>query len=240
MRLPERLSRILSSALDDVAPTKDECVYLANSPERSLESRLLAAVADGVSGDDLAIKRSSWAEIGIRAPRAPVRGFCALWDKRHTQFPRNQQRPDSQKSLPVRWRCPRRRPLCSVSDDHDYFALHYLLEVIHTVCFPPDPDRGGTLGTSTRPQAASFAQQASTGVSRLPSPRRHRTCLVRRAEKTFRTIRGTRGSTSTHRCEPIGRNTHPQNWSNRCSLESSTGVSNTPRCGAACSFRGCP
>lgn len=49
MNLPRRLETILHNALDERAPTKEDCTFLLNQPEGSLGALVTAAVADVVS-----------------------------------------------------------------------------------------------------------------------------------------------------------------------------------------------
>lgn len=86
MQLPERLSRILSSAWDGRGPTKDDCCYLLTFPENSLEARFLMAAADGVSRRRFGNQAMLLGQIGAETAPCPGNcGFC-VFGEGHTAF----------------------------------------------------------------------------------------------------------------------------------------------------------
>lgn len=49
MKLPERLDRIVRAVGEGQHPAKEDCVYLLDLPEHSMEAAVLMAVADSLS-----------------------------------------------------------------------------------------------------------------------------------------------------------------------------------------------
>ena len=88
MRLPDRLERILSAAMDGRGPGKEDSVYLLNMPSDSLEAAVLVAVADTISRRRFGNEAMLLGQIGVET--APCPGgckFCAFGEG-HTSFER--------------------------------------------------------------------------------------------------------------------------------------------------------
>ena len=175
MQLPDRLSQILSSAFDGHGPTKDDCVYLLDFPERSLEARFLMAVADGVSRRRFGNQAMLLGQIGIETAPCPGNcGFC-VFGEGHTQFPRNQM--PLEEVLACAKAFAREGDLYALflMTMHD-FALDHLLEVIHAArkCIPPQTQIVVNIGDFDAAQASELRRsRRPRGVSRLPPPGRH-------------------------------------------------------------------
>ena len=87
--LPERLGRILETALDGQAPSKEECVYLLNLPSESLEVSVMMAIADAASRRRFGNNAILLGQIGIdTAACAGNCRFCAF-GKDHTSMQPN-------------------------------------------------------------------------------------------------------------------------------------------------------
>jgi biotin synthase len=90
MRISERLDGILKRAIDGLAPSKADCVYLLDLPEASLEAGVLAAAADAVSRRRFGNRAMLLGQIGIETAACPGGcKFCAF-GKEHTGFPTTQ------------------------------------------------------------------------------------------------------------------------------------------------------
>ena len=206
MQLPDRLSQILSSALDGHGPTKDDCVYLLDFPERSLEARFLMAVADGVSRRRFGNQAMLLGQIGIETAPCPGNcGFC-VFGEGHTQFPRNQ--------MPLEEVLARAKTFAREGDlyalflmtMHD-FALDHLLEVIHAArkCIPPQTQIVVNIGDFDAAQAKELRGAGVHGAYHVCRLREGTDTHLAPEErkKTFRTIRDA-GLDFYYCCEPIG------------------------------------
>jgi len=86
MRLPEPLDRILRSALDGQAPTRQDCIFLLGFPAESLEAGAIRAVADAVSRRRFKNQAMLLGQIGIETAPCPGKcGFC-VFGEGHTRF----------------------------------------------------------------------------------------------------------------------------------------------------------
>jgi len=87
MKLPSRLETILDKALQGRAPTREECVFLLNLPEDSLEAAAVKAVADVVSRRRFGNTGMLLGQIGIETAACPGNcGFC-VFGRDHTSIP---------------------------------------------------------------------------------------------------------------------------------------------------------
>ncbi|MBC8443403.1 hypothetical protein H8D79_01615, partial [PVC group bacterium] len=88
--MPDRLDRILTAALDDCGPSRDDCAYLLGLPSESLESATLMAVADTVSRRRFKNEAMLLGQIGLETVPCPGNcKFCAF-GKSHTAFERTE------------------------------------------------------------------------------------------------------------------------------------------------------
>jgi len=87
VRLRNRLQTILDHALEGRAPNREDCVFLLNLPEESLEAAATKAVADTVSRRRFGNVGMLLGQIGIET--APCPGNCAFcaFGKDHTSMP---------------------------------------------------------------------------------------------------------------------------------------------------------
>jgi biotin synthase len=90
MKLPGKLEAVLDSALNGRAPTREDCVFLLNLPEGSLEAAATRAVADIVSRRRFGNQAMLLGQIGIDT--APCPGNCkfCVFGKDHTTFERSE------------------------------------------------------------------------------------------------------------------------------------------------------
>ena len=86
MEIDKKVARILDMAQAGRAPTKEECVYLLQFPETSLEAALLRAVSDSITRRRFNNEGIVLAQIGIEIARCPGRcKFCSFGEG-HTAF----------------------------------------------------------------------------------------------------------------------------------------------------------
>ena len=132
MRLPNRLQTILDRALEGCAPSREDCVYLLDFPEGSLEAAAIKVAADVVSRRRFGNTGMLLGQIGIETAPCPGDcGFCAF-GKNHTSMPSSRMSLDEV-----------RRRAHAFADAGDLYALFlmtmhefdldWLLEVISAV-----------------------------------------------------------------------------------------------------------
>jgi biotin synthase len=206
MRLPERLSRIFSLALDGRGPTKDECMYLLEFPEQSLEARFLMAVADETSRRRFGNEAMLLGQIGIETAPCPGNcGFCVFGED-HTRSPRNQMSLDEILTRAKGFSRSGDLYALFLMTMHD-FAFDHLLAAIHTVrkSLPPQTQIVVNIGDFDAVQASELrgaGVQGAYHVSRLREGVDTR-LLPEERKKTFQTIREA-GLDLYYCCEPIG------------------------------------
>ena len=87
MRVPSELETILDKALEGRAPSREDCVFLLDLPEESLEAAATKAVADMVSRRRFSNAGMLLGQIGIETAPCPGNcGFC-VFGKEHTSIP---------------------------------------------------------------------------------------------------------------------------------------------------------
>jgi biotin synthase len=206
MQLPDRLSRILSSALDGHGPTKDECVYLLDFSEHSLEARVLMAVADNISRKRFGNEAILLGQIGIETAPCPGNcGFC-VFGEGHSQFSRSQ--------MPREEILARAKAFSQTGDlyalflmtMHD-FSYDHLVEMIHAVrkCIPPQTQIVVNIGDFNAAQANELREAGVQGAYHVCRLREGTDTSLAPEErkKTFKTIRDA-GLDFYYCCEPIG------------------------------------
>jgi biotin synthase len=86
MKIDKKVASILDMALAGRAPTKEECVFLLQFPETSLEAALLRAVSDSITRRRFNNEGIVLAQIGIEIGRCPGGcKFCSFGEG-HTAF----------------------------------------------------------------------------------------------------------------------------------------------------------
>ena len=84
--LPDRLDRILKSALQGRSPSKEDCVHLLNLPCESLEASVLMAVTDAVSRRRFGNNAILLGQIGIDTAACPGNCRFCVFGKDHTSM----------------------------------------------------------------------------------------------------------------------------------------------------------
>ena len=206
MKLPERLDRIVRAAIEGQPPTKEDCVYLLDLPEHSLEAAVLTAVADSLSRKRFGNQAMLLGQIGIDT--APCPGNCqfCVFGKDHTNF------QTSRLSLEEI-----RRRAHAFADEGDLYAL--FLMTMHEF----DLDRLVEIVASVRKDLPAHTQiVVNVGDFDLAQARRMRAagvngayhvCRLREGQdtaldpevrkRTFRVIKDA-GLDFYYCCEPIG------------------------------------
>ena len=90
MKLPSKVEAILDRALEGHALTREECAFLLNLPEGSLEATATRAVADILSRRRFGNQAMLLGQIGIDT--APCPGNCkfCVFGKDHTTFEKSE------------------------------------------------------------------------------------------------------------------------------------------------------
>jgi len=84
---PARLRGILSRALGETAPSREECAHMLAFSEASLEAGVIRAVADAVSRRRFGNEAILLGQIGIETFACPANCRFCVFGKGHTQFP---------------------------------------------------------------------------------------------------------------------------------------------------------
>ncbi|HOD84202.1 MAG: biotin synthase [Planctomycetes bacterium ADurb.Bin126] len=86
MKLPARLDQVLRDAVENKAPSREDCAYLLDLPECSMEAAALTGVADFVSRRRFGNQAMLLGQIGIDT--APCPGNCrfCVFGQDHTTF----------------------------------------------------------------------------------------------------------------------------------------------------------
>ncbi len=85
--IPARLHDILAAALNEAAPSRDDCVYMLSLPEASVEAGIIRAVGDAVSRKRFNNEAILLGQIGIETFACPANCRFCVFGKDHTQFP---------------------------------------------------------------------------------------------------------------------------------------------------------
>lgn len=86
MVLPDRLDRVLKTALQGQGPSKDDCVYLLDLPSESLEASIMMATADAVSRKRFGNNAILLGQIGIDTAACPGNCRFCVFGKDHTSM----------------------------------------------------------------------------------------------------------------------------------------------------------
>ena len=86
LSLPDRLGRLLKTALAGQGPSKEDCVYLLNLPPGSLEASVLMATADAVSRRRFGNNAILLGQIGIDTAACPGNCRFCVFGKDHTSM----------------------------------------------------------------------------------------------------------------------------------------------------------
>jgi biotin synthase len=85
--VPTRLRDLLQCAIEGIAPSRDECIYMLTFPETSLEASVIRATADAVSRKRFNNEAILLAQIGIETFACPANCQFCVFGEGHTQFP---------------------------------------------------------------------------------------------------------------------------------------------------------
>jgi biotin synthase len=204
--LPDQLDRILQSALDGRAPSREGCIHLLGLPAESLEAGLLRAVADTVSRRRFGNQAMLLGQIGVETAPCPGScGFC-VFGQDHTSFENRQLTMAEIVSRATAFGRGDDLYAIFLMTMHE-FGLDRLLDIVQEVrgCIPSHTQIVVNIGDFTPSQARELRRAGIRGA--------YHVCRLREGidtklspeerKKTFRAIRDA-GLDFYYCCEPIG------------------------------------
>ena len=86
MNFNPQFKRIIENSLNEIAPTKEECIFLLNFQETSLEAGILRSIADNISRKRFGNESIILGQIGIEINKCSGKcKFCSFGEE-HTDF----------------------------------------------------------------------------------------------------------------------------------------------------------
>jgi biotin synthase len=205
-KVPEQLDRILRSAIDGHAPSKQDCLYLLGLPAESLEAGILRAVADSVSRQRFGNEAILLGQIGIETAPCPGNcGFC-VFGQDHTTFKEGRLTTEEIISRAQSFSNGGDLYAIFLMTMHE-FGIDRLIEVVQVVrgCIPQHTQIVVNIGDFTSDQARQLRVAGVHGAYHVCRLREGVDTKLVPAErkKTFRAIRDA-GLDFYYCCEPIG------------------------------------
>lgn len=86
MNFSPQFKRIIENSLNEIAPTKEECIFMLNFQETSLEAGILRSVADNISRKRFGNESIILGQIGIEINKCSGKCKFCSFSEEHTDF----------------------------------------------------------------------------------------------------------------------------------------------------------